>query len=601
MIKTMRNFSLWLTFLGLLASGNAFAQNGVQGLEQRISNYLETYLDPYDFMVVVSPKKDEPKPSSSESNESSLPGLPGIDGKEESKYRSYFDVNGKVHNSPPRPPVSIQVLFSRRVSNEVIKTFKKSLPMIANVDENYGDEVKVSTGGLDRPRSMSAEAKSEIQPHTIEVMVKYKKDLLVFAVVLGAIAILLLLIHETMSYWRAISPAKSSKIPVSETPKNDFKPAGASSQDTTATTPGGKKALSKDQLYSKDSALYGRIQEIVLQAKNHPERIVRLLTNWIQSGEVGIRNAGIFIHNFDMQTTEQVLAKMLASDVNYLKDQIDTDFDPFSDENNRVIMQARQDLMKIVAEFSKSEKQNDFQFINELEQHMLVEVLKDEPPQVLALFSTVVPAHRLAEILRKQTPEHEKEFIESLCEMKTISSAHIAETTERLKKKIAVCKQMPFTEDEKAQTFINLLKNIKSDKHRNLILDEISEKAPDIQKRVRDNTFLFQDVLHLSDRATKILTQELDPTYVARAFSRESVEAKEKIRSVLPKASLEIFDYELNQQNIFPDQEYEEACMVLIDQLSILVYSKVINSTEIHRKDHSPSSELKLASGHENS
>lgn len=598
MKKVKLNLIFAIGFLGLLSSGSAFAQNGVHSLEQRISSYLETYLDPYDFMVVVSPKKDEPKVSS-ESVDSSLPGLPGMDGKEDSKYRSYFDVNGKVHASPVRPPVSIQVLFSRRVSNEVIKTFKKSIPMIANVDEDYGDEVKVTTGGLDRPRSLAAEEKPVVQPHTIEVMVKYKKDLLVFAVVLGAIAVLLLLIHEIMSYWRAISPAQTSKIP-SDLPKNDFKPAGASSQDTPAPFVGGKKALSKDQLYSKDSALYGRIQEIVLQAKSHPERIVRLLTNWIQSGEVGIRNAGIFIHNFDMQTTEQVLAKMLASDVNYLKDQIDTDFDPFSDENNRVIMQARQDLMKIVAEFSKSEKQNDFQFINELEQHMLVEVLKDEPPQVLALFSTVVPAHRLAEILKKQSPEHEREFIESLCEMKAVSSTQITETTDRLKKKIAVCKQMPFTEDEKAQTFINLLKNIKSDKHRNLILNEISEKAPDIQKRVRDNTFLFQDVIHLSDRATKILMQELDPAYVARAFSRESAEAKEKVRLVLPKSSLEIFDYELSQQNIFPDHEYDEACMVLIDQLSILVYSKVINSTEIHRKEHSPSSELKLASGHEN-
>lgn len=590
----MKKLILLLTFLclslaQLAIAGQYSAQSEIRRVEDRLTAYLSKYLDPYDFMVVVTPKKDSADEMSLDEDSEILPGVPGFDLQAEGKgkYSGYYDTDGRLVNSIARPPLGIQVVFSRRVSGESVRALRKIIPQIANVNTEYGDDVKISVANLEKPHSLLPTPQEEgaVQPHTLEVVMKYKKEMIWVGVALVVTLFLLLLLHEIMAYMKV--RISSSERPVHRAPAAaaGIAPAPAAESNLAKSEKIAVKQHlpNRDELYSKDTALHGRIQEVVAQAKQHPHRFVMLLTHWLQSGEVGIRSAAILLHNLDMVTTERILERMLASDIDYLQAYMDLEFDPFSEENTRVIMQARQDLMKIVAQTSGKEVENSLGFVQALDQDVLAEMLADESAKTIAYLSHALPAHRLSEVIGKFDEKKQKQFVTELCKFRLISDEEVTAINHRLSEKAMIFKKMIFTEAEKAKTFTNIVKNLKTEQAKLEFLEEIKVQSSAIQQQVRNSVFLFEDVTRLSERALKMLLAEEDAILVARAFSRGSAEQKEKVRSVLSKTNLEIFDYELARQDIFPDKECEEARLSLVNRLSVLVFDKVISRNELQQ------------------
>lgn len=587
----MKKIIFLLTFIVLsnapIAVG-ASSLNELRKVEERLATYLNKYLDPYDYMVVVVPNKDIKGKENVEGVES-LPGVPGLNEEAEGQveYKSYFDVDGKLASSIPRPPISVQVVFSRRVSGESIRSFRKMLPYMANINSEYGDEIKVTVANLERPQSFQEMPVNAQAQHTLDVIMKYKSEMIWASGVFLLTLFLFLLVHEVMAY---------IKVRTSSGTLNASRPAATPSGAAAIASPssgveGADKNAPKNQLpnlaelYSKDRVLHSRIQEVIAQAKQHPHRLAKLLTQWLQAGDVGIRSAAILLHNLDMTTTDVILEKMIASDLDYLQAYMDLEFDAFSEENARVIMQARQDLMKIVAQTSGKESHEHLGFIQSMEQDVLLEMLADESPKTIAYVSRALPAHRLTEVINRLDERKQQDFITEVCNFGMISDVEIAEMNRRLLDKASMFKKIVFTESDKTRTFINIVKNLKTEQARRDFLEGIRSQSLEIQQQVRSSIFLFEDVLRLSDRALKILVAEEDAVIVARAFSREQIEAKQRVRSVLSKTNLEIFEYELSRQSIFPNKEYEEARVSLVSRLSVLVYDKVIARTELHLEE----------------
>ncbi|HMN69159.1 MAG TPA: hypothetical protein PKC28_11520, partial [Bdellovibrionales bacterium] len=261
------------------------------------------------------------------------------------------------------------------------------------------------------------------------------------------------------------------------------------------------------------------VEEIRAQAEEHPERVGELVKRWIQEGDVGVRNASILLRNFKFSMVEKVMSKMVASDLDCLQNYLDLEFDFFSEQNERVILEARQELMKIVASNSNHYQVRGMDFLGSLETHVLSELLRDEPVRALVVASVAIPSNRMAEVLKGLPKIKQHEYFVSLVGVDRAEPGEVERLHGHLNKKLQTMNQLLLTEDQKAESIVQLLKNLTEEAQKVQVLGSISNQNRAIFERVRSQVTLFEDVLGLPDRALKILTSDQDPVIILSARS----------------------------------------------------------------------------------
>lgn len=588
-------------------------------LEHRISTYLEAYFAPEDYMVIVTQAGASAKPVSgnpvepkAESKEVSLPGVPGfmVDAKSGGSYKAYVDMDGQFHQSESaRPPVSITIVLNRSTNAEKTNLIRRVVPMIAHLDPNLGDTFTLSTSNLDKAPVKPLTPPVAPEKTFIESLVQYQKELTSIGIGLfGALAVLFL-IHGTFSVFSSKAAGTRSQENPAGGQRNGPRTRGSdrANSPTTPQTGGeaaalaaapapqgerrqapiekfgllGSGSLNRNQLYSKDSLIYEFTKELSWEGKEHPKRIAKLFTQWVQEGEVGSRKAALLLSNFDVQTRAGILAHIVPSDLDHIQAHLSFDFDPFSDENVRNILEARQDLMKITAQETRPGNRAHLEFLNQIEDEILFEILREESIPTLALISTQVPAHRIARRVVAMSEFEEALFFESLCKLDRVEAATWADISIRLKRKISECEQGSVTEASKTETLSHILRHLQSSSRQEKILNLMSAISPTVTHNVRSNLCLFDDVLALPERLLRLVLLEVDAIVIAQAFGAEDGTIRHKVHAALPKASAEIFAFEIQQAGNLTPERVNAAQQLVVETLDKLVQAKVIRAGEI--------------------
>ncbi|MEQ1878496.1 MAG: FliG C-terminal domain-containing protein [Bdellovibrionia bacterium] len=588
---------IWLSILIFAFGTIAFAGTAeLNQVESRITSYLETYLNADEFMVIVTPKSSSATPVKEKSQpKSNLPGMPGLASDGSVDYRTYFDLDGRIHEGGSGSAFTVHVVISKAIDKDRLRIFKKMIPLIARIDKTRGDEIRITSGTLDRSEPQNQTRNS------IDSIVQHKRELSSLGLGLLAAIAFIIGLHGLFNY---LTADKQNKKPKHEA-VGEVKPDGAPAANSEGASKGSAsdaglptaapQALSRKHLYSKDSAIFDLIKEIGQEAKNHPDRIARLLTEWIQRGESGIRSAAMLLHNFELKVQEGVLAKMVPSDLDYLQPHVDINFDPFAEQNVLVIFNARQSLMKITAQsLREGDVSHDLAFMAQLEDEVLLEILRNEPSDILALACTQVPAHRVATVAKTLSPEKQTAFFVSLCRLDKIDNSARKEIAARLKRKLESSHLLAFTQTAKINAVANLLNHIPSPTRQEAILEAIKEVSPEVNSGVRDRILLFDDVVHLPDRILKILLLEADPVVVSVAFRESAQNLKDRITFNLPKASAEIFTFEVSELRNHSYDEVEKAKFKMVDLLQKLAAAKVVDFNEIKLARNTGSPVLKV-------
>jgi len=561
-------------------------------VERRVQDFLSTYLESHEFMVVVNEKESPAKAKeASAANSSSLPGAPGltIDDQRKLFYQSYFDIDGQAKGKRVRPPISLDVIVHRNVGQETRNLIRKTVPTIAGLSTEYGDTLQFKVGNLDSP------ARKRVDPSTenwLSTLFRNKDEFrsLFFSLILAAGALLLLNGILTMLKEREKSKqsAKDAKSP----PTMMAQPAASAppaQQSAEAAKAGAKKEQVKignplpgrEDLYSRDSAFFQMAEEIRDQGDKHPERIAELVNRWLQTGEVGIRNSSTLLHNFSFKIVEKIMDKMVASDLDHLRDYVNMEFDFFSPQNTRVILEARQELMKIVASASNRHRVSGFEMLAKLETHVLVELFRGDPIRNLVVACAEIPSHRIGEVLASFPTKEQSMFFTELCAVQQIESAEILKIQKHIDDKLKSLNSLMFTEDQKVTSIVQLLRNIESEDQKLDILNSIRDQSSKIFNRVRATVNLFEDVVQLPSRALKVLITGEDPVIISQAFSRQPSDYKLKLRELLSKSAQEIFDFESHSQP--SPEEFSRATRRMVERFEGLLFDGVISQHDVRR------------------
>lgn len=602
----MKNLMGLSIILSLFLSDGAFALNERSALiERRLNGFLSTYLEPHEFLVVVEEipaSKERAVSNSTVTN--SLPGTPGltVENPDSLKYNTYFDLNGQLAGGLGRPPIHVRIILHRSIPNETRSLLRRMIPSIAGLDTKYGDKMEFRTGNIESPaRKRYQEGLQAPEPpkqeNAIETLLKHKRELIPLGLgLLSAIGILIL-INGILAILREKQKKNSEDEKQAPGPSAPPMPTfsaqplplnnSANSPSTRNPKPG------RDELYSRDEAFHGLVEEIRQQAEAHPERIAELIRRWLQSGEVGVRKAATLLQNFSFKIVERIMDQTVPSDLDHLRKYTDLEFDFFSPQNTRVVMEARQELMKIVASANSQQRPRGFEFLAKQETQLLIELFRDEPVRHLVLASAEIPAHRLAEIIANLPPETQSEYFVELCKIRNADAKEINAVQMHFAEKMRSFNQLLLTESQKVESMATLVRSLPFEEQKMAVLQTISREDAKIYAKVRGMITLFDDIRKLPDRALKMLISDEDPVIVARAFSREAPSTQTRVFELLPKSSQEIFSFEIQNPNGVGDHEYRMACSHLVAKIDQMIYEGVISSHDISREAMAPDVSLK--------
>lgn len=156
-----------------------------------------------------------------------------------------------------------------------------------------------------------------------------------------------------------------------------------------------------------------------------------------------------------------------------------------------------------------SKSQRPFESLSRTEAGRIVQLLRDEQPQIIALVLVSLPRNKAADVLDEFDDDIQAEIALSICQMEDVDPEVIAAIEESLQTKLASTTIQRSSGKTGAQTLIEILNNASSDTGRS-ILGALEKDSPAFAQQVRGRMFTFGDLPRLDDRAIQSILREID-------------------------------------------------------------------------------------------
>jgi flagellar motor switch protein FliG len=192
-----------------------------------------------------------------------------------------------------------------------------------------------------------------------------------------------------------------------------------------------------------------------------------------------------------------------------------------------------------------SPKQKGFDFLNEADPEPAAAMLKNEHPQAVALILSRLRAQKAAKILSKLEPDMQADVAARIASLERIAPEVVQEVEQNLQKRLA----NTVTRDDAAQEFggidslvriLNMERGIEK-----RILEGLSRTDPELAEQIKNQLFVFDDIIKLDDRAIQRVLRDVDSKDLVLAFRGAKSEVREHIQKNMSKRAAESLQEEM--------------------------------------------------------
>lgn len=169
-----------------------------------------------------------------------------------------------------------------------------------------------------------------------------------------------------------------------------------------------------------------------------------------------------------------------------------------------------------------------FRFLKDVDPEQLLNMIKSEHPQTIALILTYLPYDMASKILCSLKPELQAEVGVRIAQTDRTSPEVIKKMEELLSKKIKNFTNQNVRVVGGVETIVGILNQVDRGTEKS-ILSTLEKKDKKLAEEVRNLLFVFEDILKIDDRAVQRLLKEIDTNILAKALKGSSREVKEKI------------------------------------------------------------------------
>ncbi len=183
---------------------------------------------------------------------------------------------------------------------------------------------------------------------------------------------------------------------------------------------------------------------------------------------------------------------------------------------------------KILERLVATLQTNPFDFFNNADPSQLATSFQNENPQLVALVLAYLKPERSAAVLSALSPEMQTDVALRIAEMDRTNPEVLREVERIMENKFSSVVTADFSMAGGVESLAEIIN--RSDRTtEKAILDSLEMRDPEIAEQVRELMFVFEDVIHLDDRAIQRVLREVDTKDLALSLKGANDDVKEKV------------------------------------------------------------------------
>jgi flagellar motor switch protein FliG len=199
-----------------------------------------------------------------------------------------------------------------------------------------------------------------------------------------------------------------------------------------------------------------------------------------------------------------------------------------------------------------------FASLHEAATHNLLDTIRDEHPQTIALVLAHLPPEKASEVLSGLDHHKRVDVVKRIAGIEQTSSQVIEQVENNLRQRLAAI--MGGTIRAGGVSAVAEIINSSADDHfEDQILAELDADAPDLAEQVRRVAAVFENLMHASDEDIQAIIEQLDHATISMALRMAREELKRKVLWNLPQDQAEQIDRELASMEPVAVRDIEQA------------------------------------------
>jgi flagellar motor switch protein FliG len=166
--------------------------------------------------------------------------------------------------------------------------------------------------------------------------------------------------------------------------------------------------------------------------------------------------------------------------------------------------------------------------IQNIETSQLVQLIKDEHPQTIALVIVNLKPNSASEVLGQLPEEIKADVAYRIASLDKVVSGMVEEI-DKVFTEILQNKDNTTTQEAGGVTHLAEILNQIDGASAEQILDEIEESDPDLAEEIKANMFVFDDIVYVDDKGLQQVLRSVESNELALALKAAADEVKEKI------------------------------------------------------------------------
>jgi flagellar motor switch protein FliG len=204
------------------------------------------------------------------------------------------------------------------------------------------------------------------------------------------------------------------------------------------------------------------------------------------------------------------------------------------------------------------------QQIIDMEPLAIVNLIKEEQPQTIALVISYLTAQKGSEVLLN-LPEHlSEQVVERLATLSSTPIEVVETVGEVLSKKIGAKMSRALNQTGGVKSAAAVL-NVMDKAHRQNILNKLDERTPELVRSIRMKMFTFDDLVTLDNKSLQKILREVDPSSLAIALSAANENLRSAMLGSISKRAADTVMDEISNLGRVTLREIEQAQDSIID------------------------------------
>ena len=192
----------------------------------------------------------------------------------------------------------------------------------------------------------------------------------------------------------------------------------------------------------------------------------------------------------------------------------------------------------------------------------LVNLIKGEHPQTIALILSNLPQEKAAEILGLLPEEIKADVGLRIVKIGQVQDDVLRELDESIKKDLSRV-GVATKKVDGVETLANILNEVDR-KTEDDVLSHIESEDTDLAEKIRQKMFIFEDLLQVDDRGFREILKNVDNPLLVKALKTASDEMKQKIFSNLSERAAEMLKEDMEVAGPVRLREVEEAQQLIM-------------------------------------